>query len=365
MRPLCSLVALAFCLLLGCEGSQLPGVDEDQNESAEDPSSGQVCPAGECLIPGPDPDCGPCPAEESPALPPIADPCAPSMVVDFERPAGGALEEGLPVTDQYWESHGMRFEILGGGPPRLARFGAPMTAFTSDIVRDPCDGGLRESADELLPGLAARGGQTFLAPADRGETRPLLLRFRTPTNGASGEIYDIDHGESWLIEALGPDEEVLEAINLGPFEENDNPWEKRSAKDGQAVYWSFDLGDREIQAIRFTPTNAGDVGFDNFAAGVCPPADAGVVVTPVEWGPPCRERCQALGKTCLAIGRDENAVNGLFSRIGHALLGCDGSGRGGGECDTDGLTIAKDCEGPSDAWRMCGEPQMKAGGRWQ
>ena len=72
-----------------------------------------------------------------------------------------------------------------------------------------------------------------------------------------------------------------------------------------------------------------------------------IVITDLAWGYSCNDRCSAIGKTCISIGRDDAASDGNYNKL--AEIGphvCAFRIITGGSCSTVGNS-------PYGAW--CGE----------
>lgn len=183
-----------------------------------------------------------------------------SGVITFETvPGVGTPSEGLEISTEFLSTEGVRFSLEGGGFPRIAEVGAPVTAFAGP----PNSTG----ADNPLPGQNI--GTFFLT--DDGSlgglfSPPLLVSYDSPTAAASGVILDIDFDETFTIEARDLLGNTLEAITITAGDP--------STGDGVATFWSFDRGINEIYSLRFVGTRqaagAFGLGFDNFNARAIP-----------------------------------------------------------------------------------------------
>lgn len=174
---------------------------------------------------------------------------ASAQFVDFESIPGGAPSDGLAISAQFSETHGITFSLEGGGAPILASVGQPQTAFQ----------GYDSLPDQPAPGTNA--GQFFLTDDGivAGPPAPLLIDYATPVADVSGVLLDIDGDEGWTIEARDAAGSVVGVVILGP----------NSLLDGSASSWSFSLPSPVIRRIRmaYSGTQSGGVGlaFDNFS----------------------------------------------------------------------------------------------------
>ena len=181
-------------------------------------------------------------------------------LIDFESvPGVGTPSEGLIISDQFETSNGITFALEGGGNPRIARIGSPATAFEG-----PDSDGVPNQAGDT-PAQNQGIGTFFLT--DDGvlsgiTSQALLIIYSTPTSAASGVILDIDFDESFLIQALDEQSNVLQAIEIAAGDSGTG--------DGIATFWSFNRTSQDIASIRFagTRTDSGSfgLGFDNFSA---------------------------------------------------------------------------------------------------
>ena len=172
--------------------------------------------------------------------------------ISFDFIPNNILYEGLIVSDQYFQSHGISFELENGEFPRLAKVGDPVTAFVSSLGGDmPMP---NQDIDEF-----------FLT--DDGElldidSSPLIVSFLSPLDSASGVALDIDGGEQFIIQAKNRNDSILTelVINAGD----------QGTGDGIATSWGFKRDQPDIHSIKFIGTreDAGGFGFgfDNFVS---------------------------------------------------------------------------------------------------
>jgi hypothetical protein len=173
--------------------------------------------------------------------------------IDFETIPGATAQEGLVISDQFAATHGVTFQLEGGGNPVLAEVGSPVSAF----LGPPND----TTPDTPLAGQNI--GQYFLTDDGSLNTSSsnLIIRYDPPTAAASGIILDIDSSEVFTIEARGASDAVLQTITV----EAGDP----GTGDGRATRWSFSRMDTDIASLRFVgerPVGNFGLGFDNFSA---------------------------------------------------------------------------------------------------
>lgn len=183
-----------------------------------------------------------------------------AIIIDFESITGvGTPTEGLIINNQFEETYGIIFSLEGGGSPRIAKVGAPTTAFSG-----PDSNGSSNSAGDT-PAPNQNIGNYFLTDDGilSGIVSPaLLVNYSTPTAAASGVILDIDFDESFLIQARNSQGSILQSISIDAGDQDTG--------DGIATFWSFDRPFEDISSIRFSGTRsdagAFGLGFDNFSA---------------------------------------------------------------------------------------------------
>lgn len=187
-----------------------------------------------------------------------ADSCPP---ITFEAlPDGTPVTVGRAITDEYWESHGVRFRIEGGDGSMAI----------GDYEND-FEGWLygKESAPDRLA-HPAPVGSFFLAHPDAADSvvRALWIDYAAPTQELSFLMADVDRGEEWTVTARGSRGEVLDERVLADG--------APGTGDGVMSVVRFELNEPVLQSleIRFT----GDpnlkprygFGFDRFYARCAP-----------------------------------------------------------------------------------------------
>ena len=181
---------------------------------------------------------------------------AEAVVIDFETVPGAVPSEGLAISNQFAATAGVTFSLANGNTPVLAEVGAPRTAF-----------------DGVGPDGPAAGeniGQFFLT--DDGltsgvTTSPLIVSYSTAAQNVSGEILDIDRGETFVISAF---DSVIGGALLDTITINTGD---ADTGNGVATNWAFNRVSADILRIEFAGSRSGGVGFfglgfDNFNSGV-------------------------------------------------------------------------------------------------
>lgn len=185
------------------------------------------------------------------AQPPSTDSCTP---IDFETIPGAAPKEGLAISNQFAQSHGITFALANGASPKLAAVGRPETAF----VGPPND----TVPDTPVPNQGI--GTFFLTDDGRNTGRmaaALVVRYSPPTANASGVVLDLDNGESFVVDALDAKGTAISTLILTAGEPNTG--------DGIATRWTVSHATADIAAIRFLGKSASGrfgLGFDLFCA---------------------------------------------------------------------------------------------------
>jgi hypothetical protein len=170
-----------------------------------------------------------------------------SKVITFELVNGEAPTELDEISTQFQAEFGASFVLEDGTFPRISEVGRPTTGFT------PNDN----------PRSNQGIGSFFLT--DDGEVpgpsrSPLIVTLDTPTRAASGQILDIDFGESFVVEARDEDGMVLETrtIRDGDF----------GTGERNAAVWAFERDSADVYSLRFAGTRDREggfgLGFDNF-----------------------------------------------------------------------------------------------------
>jgi hypothetical protein len=181
---------------------------------------------------------------------------ASGALIDFESLPGGPSSDRGSISGQF-SALNVTFALEGGGSPHLAQTGGTLTAFKSQW-----------GADQPAPGEEV--GHWFLTDDDtvKGVPKPIVITLGAPVPSFSGQLIDVDKNESFRIEALDADGQVLQTIQVSP------------AGDGMVSSWAFDEGDPLIKSVRiqYTGIKTGKVGFavDNLDIG----APGGVIPEP-------------------------------------------------------------------------------------
>ncbi len=109
--------------------------------------------------------------------------------IDFENVSGESLSEGLIISDQFALTTGILFQLEDGSFPRLAKVGAPATAFSTSYGDD-------------TPAPNQQINEYFLTDdgvLDDSAASPLIVTFTNPVDSVSGVVLDIDYDEEFVI----------------------------------------------------------------------------------------------------------------------------------------------------------------------
>jgi hypothetical protein len=192
--------------------------------------------------------------------------------VNFEHVPGGPQLPFLPVTTQYQATQGMSFTIGVNGAPVLANYGFPLpTAFVGQ-------GGVFNKA---LPGQGL--GDWFLAEGALGlfgPIKPLTVSLSSGMHRISGDILDIDLGESWDIKAFDAGNTLVDFKSIAFGDPNTGT--------AVATHWSLTGSGDDIVKVVLSYTGTKHelvgVGFDNFhTSSVCRDGGPAVPLPPAVW----------------------------------------------------------------------------------
>ncbi len=190
-------------------------------------------------------------------------------VVSFEYlPDGTEPYEGMSISTQFLDSHGITFVLEDGSFPKLAKRGSPATAFKI---------GNNAGDDEIDPGLGM--GSFFLTDDGLFSTtqHSLIVNYEDPVMSASGYLLDLDGApwdsgifEEWEIQARDSNTNVIETVTL-----TSEPW---PAGDGKTSFWEFNRPVSDISSIKFVYTGnkapqSNGFAFDNFSPSKSQPVD--------------------------------------------------------------------------------------------
>ena len=184
------------------------------------------------------------------------------IYIDFETIPSGQLVDNMDIFDQYSDVFGVSFSLEGGIPAKLAKVGAPMTAFQ----------GPNNGAD--MPAAGVDIGQYFLT--DNGtvfglNADPIYVNFLSPMDSVSGCILDMDFGERFVVHALGEFGDVIFADTIFSSSVINGviiPGDPGTG-DGLCTEWGFRLDECEgsifsVKLDGFRVTNGGfGLGLDN------------------------------------------------------------------------------------------------------
>ena len=130
-----------------------------------------------------------------------------AQVIDFETIPGGDPTVELVISDQFEETYGVRFSVLGRYTLRIGGL----------RWRVPGLGGRQSANDVLAPGYD-RGQFFAVYPEAQTPGRYLVIEYVVPTTAAAFDIIDIDDGpgnnpgkkEQWTIRVFDPSDSLLD-----------------------------------------------------------------------------------------------------------------------------------------------------------
>jgi len=160
-----------------------------------------------------------------------------AVVIDFETvpgvdAGGGEPFDEMQIDTHYLASAGVVFRLENGGAPRLARRGAPLTAFGGPGGDDGPDPSAAVG-DWFLTDNSGTSGQ---------EALPLLVEFLTPVSNVSGVILDVDIDDLWQVEIWGGGT-LLDTDTITATDPD--------AGDGKATPFAFTRPSADIDLLRF------------------------------------------------------------------------------------------------------------------
>lgn len=192
-----------------------------------------------------------------------------AQLIDFENLPSGALPtEGMVISNQFWNSHGVQFHYESGAFPRFAKIGGS-TAYAFWGVPNHLGADAPATNQNVGSFFLTDGGGVNLL------TNGLIIDYRQPVAAASAVILDVDSGEQWLIEARNAQTQTVSSVFVTQTNAN--------AGDGKATPWYLTSPASNIWSIRIlavgTQTSPG-WAFDNFAPGLpLAPANLSLAVT--------------------------------------------------------------------------------------
>lgn len=178
-----------------------------------------------------------------------------AATIDFEA-LGADLGDNGEVTDEATADYGIRFRVNGTELARIAKIGAPRTAFEG-----------YNGDDNPAPAYADRVGEYFLTDDGVLTTNvnsTLSILYDDPTKEASGDILDVDFGESYAIALYDVAGSLLDTLTV---DEN-----TQGARNGGAATWGFTRDSADVSRITISGAMGTGkffgLGFDNFSYDV-------------------------------------------------------------------------------------------------
>lgn len=212
-----------------------------------------------------------------------------SQVIDFEfLPGGAPTTDNQVISNEYEADFGVTFMLLDrttglpNGSPRIAKVGAPRTAFY----------GCGDGSDNPAPGQDV--GSSFLTDDGEiiGADSDLLISYTSPVEAASGVLLDLDcttqpnQCEQWTItarDAMGMtlDTLVISAL-LGANPGDCTSGSPAGPGNGKTVSWLFNLPGQQISSILIKYTGSSPnvgVAFDNLSPFMLPGPPMAVITS--------------------------------------------------------------------------------------
>ncbi len=197
-----------------------------------------------------------------------------TQTIDFETlPSGAPTTDNMLIDAQYEAEYGVRFLLVDrftgqpAGFPRIAKVGAPLTAFVSCGGDDTPDSGL---------GV----GDSFLTDDGAlGNSADLVIEYFSPVRFASGVILDVDARSSdpgaievWEVLAFSSSGVFIDGRVIAAVQGPDEPGCEgfNGEGDGSARGFSFTRQTADIAKLQFSYAGSAKLGsvglaFDNFS----------------------------------------------------------------------------------------------------
>jgi hypothetical protein len=176
-----------------------------------------------------------------------------SDTIDFETlPGGWPTSDREWIGDQYWLSHGVRFDLIDGAQPdapsvglaEVAKVGSPATAFTG------CWGDDTPRPAQAL-GASFLSAQTF--NTDHGYKSTFRLSFAPGASEVSGDLIDVDHAgdaDEWTVTAFDAFGNLLDTCVVGSPDGSSPCASPDGAGDALAQRWAVAAPGRSLR-IRY------------------------------------------------------------------------------------------------------------------
>jgi hypothetical protein len=181
----------------------------------------------------------------------------PAQVIDFETLPDGSPLPGRTVISNQFAAYGVTFQFEDGSLPRIARVHGSAHGKPTAFWGPPHNSTINQPAAGQNVGINFLTDDGVVGPPPP----PLIISYTQPVAAASGFILDIDHQDSWDIEARNAQTQIVAQVSLRAH--------TTLAGDGIATPWSFARSSPDIASIRivFTGNTNGNPGlaFDNFS----------------------------------------------------------------------------------------------------
>lgn len=196
----------------------------------------------------------------------VCDPKATNGLINFESVSNASY--GLAINDQYESTHGIRFNISNNDSPSLVKTNElSPSGRHAWVCGSVCNEGpvgenfANTRLNAIAPADKSRVGNYVLAGLAQNQKLEILYSY--PVREASGELIDVDNGESWDVVAYDREGNVVTQTSVvSPSGD--------LTSDGRAKSWQLSSS-QDIYKIELSVTLTSGVGgglaLDNFSPG--------------------------------------------------------------------------------------------------
>jgi hypothetical protein len=200
---------------------------------------------------------------------------AATSVITFEQVPGDVPREGLVISDQFRDTHGVIFRFEDGSPVILAKVGPPVKGFLGPPNHSSAD---RPAANQNV-------GKYFLTRQYGSTPPPLLIIYDRPVDGVSGELLDVDNlgkqFEKFTIQIRGKPNQILDQKIISSRDS------RFHTGDGIATLFSFSRAKKDIHSLRIVSggnKRGFGIAFDNFSPSSAAPSSHSGPESPIGGG---------------------------------------------------------------------------------
>lgn len=200
-----------------------------------------------------------------------------SSFLNFEAAMGGAPD--LPIKDQFWASHGVRFRAMNADGSykddlvlrQAAKFGETLPDAKEAWRCTKCPRIGTDFRNRLMDADAeARVGGLFLSTqsATTDATAAVEIEYKAPVNRLSFDLIDLDGSETWSFTLLDSDRNVLGTTTHYTAVKGYN---KKKSFTGRPRNFVLEWNTPEIRYVIISGKKRSDYfgfAFDNFDTGV-------------------------------------------------------------------------------------------------